>query len=322
MKTIFRNRAACAVCHRETDCAGLAGAHINNCRLITPENIDRLPEHRRKDPEYYICETCASEKGKKTGGTWALWAVSLLLTFGTLILIGKYARTRDYESGIVILAMIPMILMIVSAMKLVLKSRISGQFPLLMLAFTPLIAIPFLFLHRRINERIRVRTALAPFFSEEYQKRIKTTAQAASANSSSGAAAPATNPGQPASRPAARDTDGEFYIFVQEGQGFGSSSPDMLTEMIRNLKEDYPASAGMTEIIVRPYQWGASVSSEGISGGGFVTSLSIPDAENAMRRYLTDHGVSAEAADRGIAAGLRRVNPFGGLFVFGVPIRK
>ena len=151
-----------------------------------------------------------------------------------------------------------------------------------------------------------------------------------SVNPSSGAAAPAADPGQPAARtadagtarPAARDTDGAFYIFVQEGQGFGSSSPDMLTEMIRNLKEDYPDSARMTEIIVRPHQWGTSVSSEGISGGGFVTSLSIPDAENAMRRYLTDHGVSAEAADRGIAAGLRRVNPFGGLFVFGVPIRK
>lgn len=269
---------------------------------------------------------------------WIFWALGLILTFGIVFMQASASAKGGSFSGAIRFIGILEMVYIVCGIMLLTKAGIqsSGLMVLyVILVFTPFGAIPLLILKKQIDQREQIRTALTPRVEDafkravpepeaqdpDYERRVemvrKELLRQVTENAEPVSAPKAEKPEKP-------DPGNTFYAFVVKGRGFGRPSPDMPQELAEALREDYPGGSGMRLAIVDDYQWNGKVEVNE-SAGMFTSSAGISGQIPGIRAYLERLGLSGEAIDAGVAEleniKLQRVNPFGGVFVFGVPIK-
>ena len=341
MDTLFERMQECSICHREKSCAELIGVSTpGKPRLFTgPFSAD----DRRELPgsytsaELYVCRECAAKEGKKPTRLWILWVVTLLLPCLVIFLSVK-TKLLQGSAGLAPFMCFALV-SVVCAIILTVKSGIRfvpGLTFLIMIAFTPLSLISLLILRKRINEREQVITSLSAHVpgalkkaeeAKEKERQERSRAREADMHAGQGKAAPFPAPVKAAPAEAAQAKGGPgntFYAFVVEGRGFGRATSDMPVRMANDLKGDCASAAGMRLEIVSPGEWRGHVETEQ-HADMFTSSAGIKDQIPGIRRYLEKCGLPKNAIEAGITElkthSLQRVNPIGGVFVFGVPIK-
>ena len=336
MDTLFERKQECCLCHREENCAELLGVSTPGKPRLFTGPFSGADRHELTgsytSAELYVCRECAAKEGKKPTRLWILWAVTLLLPYVVLFLSVK-TKWLGRDGGLAPF-MIFELVSVVCAIILTVKSGIRfvpGLTLLVMIAFTPLSLITLLILRKRINEREQVITSLSAHVpgtlkkaeeAKEKERQERSRVREAEMTAGQSKAAPLYAPVK-----AAPDKGGPgntFYAFVVEGRGFGRATPDMPVRMANDLKGDCASAAGMRLEIVSPGEWRGHVETEQ-HADMFTSSAGIKDQIPGISDYLKKRGLSRNAIDAGIAElqthSLQRVNPFGGVFVFGVPIK-
>lgn len=331
MRTLFDQKQECRLCHQEKSCAELFAVNTPGKPRLFTGSVDESERRQLKNSytcaSLYVCGECAAKEGKKPTKLWILWAVTLLLPYVVIFLSVK----TKWLGGSVGLApfMCLELVSVVCAIMLTLKSGIrsvAGLTLLIMIAFTPLSLITLLILRKRINEREQIMTSLSSHVAgairkaeEAEGKERKERSAAREAEMLAGLKKAASFP-----TPVKADPRNTFYAFVVEGRGLGRLTPDMPIKVANDLKDGYAPAKSMRLEIVSPGQWSGRVETEE-SSGMFTSSAGISDQIPGIRRYLEKLGLPRDAIETGIAElkthSLQRVNPIGGVFVFGVPIK-
>ena len=353
METLYNRQGTCCICGQDKTCAGAFGFKSNAAgaapRAYPEPQKKGLKENllrSGKTVDMAVCEECAAKEGKKPTLLWILWAAGLILTFG-IVFTQVSANPQGSSSVGGAIRFIGILEMVYIVCGIILLTRAGIQSSGLMvlyviLVFTPFGAIPLLILKKQIDQRELVRTALTPRVEEafkravpkpeaedpDYERRVemvrKELLRQVTGDTEPVPVPKADKPQPKAAAPEKPDPGNTFYAFVVKGRGFGRPSPDMPQELAEALREDYPGGSGMRLAVVDDYQWNGKVEVNE-SAGMFTSSAGIGDQIPGIRAYLERLGLSGEAIDAGVAEletiKLQRVNPFGGVFVFGVPIK-
>ena len=362
MKTLFDRQANCCFCHQDKSCSGAFVYQAKTAGAAPRLYPDPLDQRTRdslsgtgQHADLFICEECAAKQGKKPVLLWVLWAVALIMTWTLFI---PLTRAGSARIGATIMPLtILMYTYIICGIILVVKAGIPSvglRILCIILAFSPFGALMLLLLMSRINKREQVRTALQPQMAQALKASVPTDPEneelvhaienelkrqiTGDLFSDSGTNAANTVPAAPAQEnisapadvpkapePEKRGPGNTFYVFIVEGRGFGRATDSMPRELAEQLQGDYPGSSGMRLQIVEDYQWSGKADTQE-SSGMFTSSAGIKDQIPGIRTYLKKLDLSDEVIDAGIAElesrKLQRVNPFGGVFAFGVPIES